>query len=180
MPDESVSLAIQVPQVALTYDKGALRKVLRAAGAEVAAVTRSMLKNSVGTGRTYYGPGGSMKYRSGGGQHGKYQASAAGQPPVKVTGTLAKSLKVVPFKSGDGVAVRENIFYALFLAAGAKGGGRRGSGGKKVRGKRGIGQSRVLDPRPSLSAALADREASIASRVQDAVRQGLKFVRVKP
>ena len=181
MADEgSLSLKIAVPPYAFTIDKKLLRATLRRAGAEVAAVARRKITTAVGGGVIYRGPGGSAAKYRGGYTPGKYQASAPGQPPVSVTGSLAKSIKVRPFKSGEGVAIRDTQFYALFLEKGAKGGGRKSVGGTRVRGKSGIAAARVLAPRPFLQTALAERETSIAQRVKEAILQGVKFQRLKP
>ena len=174
----------------LVFDKKQLKKTMRAAGNEVAAVARRMISAKGSGGRLYYGPGGTAgKYR-GGYVKGRYRASAAGQPPALITGTLKKSIRVRPFKSGEGVAVRTNKFYALFLEDGAKGGGRKGARpvgppvfrhGKRVRGGRaGTKTGRVLEPRPFLTAALTQREASLSARIEAAVLQDVAFKRIKP
>lgn len=176
-----IRLKVTVGAGCIDLDKRATRATMRAAGNEVAAVTRALIRRSVGGGKTYRGPGGSAKAYRGGYKAGRYTASAPGQPPTSVTGTLAGSIVVRPFKSGEGVAVRETAFYALFLSAGARGGVGSGRGG--VRGKRnkrgGVAGSRVLAPRPSLTLALEQREASIASRVRTSIADGLKFKRIR-
>ena len=78
------------------------------------------------------------------------------------------------------MAIRDAAFYALFLEAGAKGGGRVSRGGVRVKGKGGIGKSRVLEARPFLSAALAARQASLGPRIQASLAQDIKLVRMKP
>jgi hypothetical protein len=174
-----VSIRIKVPTVALQWDKKYLRQTFRRAGAEVAAVARRLITSATGDGTKYGGPGGSAAKYRGGYKRGGYQASSPGAAPVSVTGTLAKSIKVLPFKSGEGVAVRDRAFYALFLEKGAKGGGRIQRGGKRVCGKGGIGQSRVLLPRPFLDTALDQRQASIAARIKAAVLDGIEFRKLK-
>jgi len=163
-------LQITVPAYAFTVDKTMLRKTLRAAGAEVGAVARALIRRSQGGGTTYSKPGG-----------GRYQASTPGQPPVNRTGALATSIKVKAGRGGDSVSIRDTQFYALFLENGAKGG--QGSGKKGVKGKRNkrgaVSSGRVLEPRPFLSTALAQRESSIGDRVRSAVVDGIKFQRVK-
>lgn len=161
----------------LAFEKKKLRATMRRAGSEVLAVARKKL-GAGGTGRLYYGIGGSAKYR-GGPRRMRYQASAPDEAPASVTGTLAKSLKVYPFKSGEGVAVRAGVFYALFLENGAKGGGRMRRGGVRVRGKAGIGTARVLDARPFLTTALDERQNSIAARIRAAVVDDIAFKREK-
>jgi hypothetical protein len=169
----SVKFEINVPQYALTLDKTLLRKTLRAAGAEVAAVARTAIRRSRGTGAIYSKPGG-----------GTYQASAPGEAPVSRTGALARSFKVRA-AGPNAVTVKAAIFYAGFLETGAKGG--QGSGKAGVKGKRNkrgrnasVSSGRVLASRPFLATALANREASIADRVRAAVIDGVKFQRVKP
>lgn len=170
-------LSVDIEPGRLSLDKRLTRAVMRAAGAEVAAVARAMIRGSAGSGRFYRGPGGSAKAYRGGYKKGGYTASSPGQPPVSVTGTLARSISVRPFKSGEGVTIKDTMFYALFLEKGARGGG---GGGKSSRNKRGgAGTVRVLEPRPFLTAALAQREASIAQRVQASIADGLKFERIK-
>lgn len=169
------NLKIEVPPTAFVYDKTQLRRVLRAAGAEVAAVARAMIRRSAGAGRTYRKPGG-----------GSYRASAPGQAPVSRTGALAKSLKLRPFKNGDGIAIRDSQFYATILESGFTGGGR--SGGKlssitKARrsGKkqRRMSAARAMKPRPFLTAALSQRAEGIEQRLKRAVIEGGKFERLK-
>jgi hypothetical protein len=177
--DIPVRLDVRVTSAALVVnEKKRLRAAVRGAGAELMGVARKKIGAS-GSGRVYRGPGGSAKYR-GGYTRGKFQASSPGSAPAKATGFLRRSMKVYVFKSGEGVAVRARAFYALFLEKGAKGGGRHGSPGKKVRGARGIGKQRVLEARPFLTAALDDRGASIGQRLHDAIEQDIKFVRVRP
>jgi hypothetical protein len=173
------SLKIAVPSVALVYDKKVLRQTMRVAGNEVAAATRRLIRSSVGGGKVYYGSGGSSAYR-GGYRPGRYTASAAGGAPVSVTGTLLRSIKVRPFKSGEGVTVREAAFYALFLERGARGGVGSGKAGVKgKRNKRGPVGSRVLLPRPSLTTALATRQASLEGRVGAAALAGIRMQRLR-
>jgi uncharacterized protein (AIM24 family) len=179
-----IGLKVQVQAGALTYDKRKLKAVMRAAGAEVAAVARKLIRSSAGGGRLYYGTGGAQ-YR-GGYRKLRYQASGAGSAPVRVTGTLLGSIKAYPYPSGEGVAIRDTKFYALFLEGGAKGG--VGSRKKDVKGKRNTYQRkkllavagvRVLAPRPFLSTALESREASLGARIGASIEGDLKFVRVR-
>ena len=171
-----VRLFISAPSYEFEYNKKHLRSVMRAAGAEIARVARAAMRGS-GAGIVYRGTGGgpSAAFR-GGYRKGRFQASAPGQAPAKVTGTLAKSIRVRPFKSGEGVAIRDTAFYAVMLEGGAKGGGP----GKRFRNRRdAVGSSRVLLARPFLSAALTMRQNSIAGRIQDSIRDDVAFVRVK-
>lgn len=172
-------MKIDVPAGKLELQKTRKRAIMRAAGREVAALAKS-LASSQGSGRVYFGPGGSAgKYR-GGYAKMRYRASAPGEPPAKVTGNLVNSFVVRPFRSGDGVVVRDTAFYALFLERGARGGGLAGPRGAKVRrGRRRFltATTRVLLPRPFLTAALDQRAPSIGPRIVRAVEQDIKFVR---
>ena len=146
---------------ALVYGKKQLKALMRKAGGEIAATARALIRRSTGGGQDYRGSGGSSKYR-GGYKPGHYTASVPGQAPVSVTGTLANSIKVRPFKSGEGVAIRDAAFYALFLQAGAKG-----------------PNGRVLMPRPFLTQALEQREASIGARIKASIVDDIEFRRIK-
>ena len=176
-----IRLSVTVRSGQLLWDKRKLKAVMRSAGAEIAALTRSLLAGA-GAGRSYR-----MSKARGGGIH---RASAPGQPPARLSGALAGSVKVKPFRSGEGVSIRETQYYSLFLEAGAKGGAGSHIGGarglRNVYRKRGgknvlaaTQGSRVLAPRPSLSRALEQRAASIGPRIAEAVDQELKFVREK-
>ncbi len=173
-----IGLEIDIPQrYRMAFDKKAVQAVLRAAGAEIASVARRKIRQAVGGGRVYYGKG-----------RGRHQASLPGQPPANWKGELANSIKTRLLKSGDGVLISDAAFYALFLEAGAKGGGgasRKGRLGNRNRRLLGganspvpRGGNRVLASRPFLSAAAAERSPSIGPRVQEAIMQGIKFQRV--
>jgi hypothetical protein len=181
-----VRIQIALHPGALAYDKKKLRAVFRAAGSEVAGVARRLMRQSQGGGRVYWPKKGV-----------RHQASAPGQPPTRLSGTLASSVKVFPFKNLEGVAVRDMAFYANFLEAGAKGGGGNARGanmllageigrrGRILRGKNrmktsAIAQNRVLLPRPYLSTALAQRADSIGERIKQSILEDIKFVRQKP
>jgi hypothetical protein len=175
-----IRMTVSLRSGQLEYEKRKLKAVMRASGGEVAAETRSLLNSSQGGGRTYRGSGG-HRYRPY--RKGAYQASAAGQPPVRVTGTLQGCVVVLPFRSGEGVAIRNRKFYSLFLEMGAAG-GRPGSrnvrqkrGGRSVRVKT-VG-ARILLPRPSLTAALQMRGDSIEQRIRQSITEDIKFVRQK-
>ncbi|MGH6990687.1 MAG: hypothetical protein ACREE3_12390 [Stellaceae bacterium] len=175
-----VRLSVSVQAGRLEFDKRLVGRSLVAAGREIASVAKRMIANSERGGRLYRGPGGSAARYRGGYVRGAHRASVPGQAPARVTGTLGRDLVVRPFRSGEGVAIRDTAFYSLFLESGAHGGGRIKRAGQMVRGKSGIGQTRELKPRPFLSAALEQRETSIAARIAESVNSGLKFVRVKP
>lgn len=169
-----LKMEVRVTSASLLVDtKKNRRKTFRRAGAEVLAEARSEIRKASGGGRIYRGSGG-HRYRPY--KPGRYQASAAGEPPVNVTGTLARSGKVYPFRDGEGVAVRFRAFYAKFLEGGAKGGGR----GKKFRNKRsGTGSVRVLEKRPFVTRALEQRRASLVPRLKAAMESDLVLQRVK-
>lgn len=177
MANGTVRLQITVPSAVFTVQKKNLRKALRQAGNEVAAATRAQLRQAAGAGRLYRGPGGSAAAYRGGYKAGAYRASAPGSAPVRVTGFLANSIKVLMARSGESVAIRDAAFYALFLEHGAKGGGN----GKATRNRRGKpGSIRVLEPHPFLTTALAAREPGLTDRLGTALRNDIAFVRVKP
>lgn len=170
-----ISLKLEVPAAELVYDKSELRKILRAVGNELAAVTRALIRGAAGSGRTY----------TRGGR--KYQASAPGQPPVSVTGALAASIGVTMSRSGESVTIGERIYYATPLQVGFTGGGR--SGGKlssvtkalaSGRAQQRLSASRTVAPRPSLTLALDQRAGSIQARVEAAVQSGMRFQKLKP
>ena len=178
-------VTIKDPNKLFVFDKTQLKRVMRAAGAEVLAAARAQIRKSHGTGRTYYAPG-------------KHRASAPGEAPVSASGALLKSLKVRPFKSGLGVAIRAGEFYALFLEGGAQGGtsyggarqkrrsakfgpdtrtriGLRNTYDKRTRERLSLVGRRVLLPRPFLSAALERKRNSLGERIGAAVEQGIAF-----
>ena len=80
--------------------KQQVRAVMLAAGGEVAARARAMIRSG-----SRQGP------------------SKPGEPPHGVSGKLARSIKARAWKDGEGVTVRASEFYALFLSLGASGGG---------------------------------------------------------
>jgi hypothetical protein len=164
-------LVINVPSgFVLSYGKKNLRTVMRRAGAEVAAAARALLRASNGGGRYY-----AVRHNGGLELH---QASAPGQPPASMTGQLASSIRVKVNRTGDGVSVKEGQFYGKFLETGARGGG-------PARRNRRVRQAglttifpvgtRILAPRPYLSAALEQKEAGIAADIQASVLQDIEF-----
>jgi hypothetical protein len=95
------ALNIRVPPGwTITAGKKQVRAVMSAAGSEVAAKARAMIR------------AGSRK-----------GPSKPGEPPHSVSGKLARSIRSRPWKDGEGVTIRASEFYALFLSLGAKGGG---------------------------------------------------------
>ncbi|AOX16924.1 hypothetical protein [Kozakia baliensis] len=174
---EDSRLQIEIPSYALEFSKKNLRKSLRIAGNEVARTARSEIRNSIGGGRLYYGPGGSIQYR-GGAASGRHRASSPGEAPANETGTLARSIKVVVLRNKDAIGVRDAAFYAKMLEAGAKGGA-PGRKNQRNRGQIYASGGRVLEPRPFLSKALAERAPSIQRRLADAAIKDVVMERVK-
>lgn len=182
MSRQLVRLEVTVQAGMLVVDKKHAKRVLRAAGNEVAARARRLVSGAGGSGRIYYGTGGGSAAREKGGYRKfRWAASLPGQPPAKVTGSVAQSFKVRVFRDGQGVSIRNLMFYAKMLETGAEGGGRTWShtklGRRYARGKKNIGSKRVLRPRPFLSVALAAVEGTLAQRIGTALVQGTKFVR---
>ena len=170
----------------VALDKRRLKALMRSAGTDIASKTRRLISQTTGSGRYYAGGGGSAyrgSYRAEG-----YYASAPGQPPVSVTGTLRGSLKVYPYESGNGFAVRERAFYALFLEAGARGGGNPFGGRGQSAGAfrrlrkhraRGRYQTRVLEVRPHLDRVIAEQEPILERRVRTALDEGMTWRQTK-
>lgn len=173
-------MAVKVTSAGLIVNtKKHLKRVMRQAGQEVAVLARSKIRRKAGGGRLYSG----------------HRASAPGEPPTLLSGKLARSIVVRVFKSGEGVAIRAREFYALFLEKGAKGGGAVRGGASytvksRVRKLQGAGplrqtasskrrSQRILEPRPFLDAALAEKAPSIGPRIRDAIVNGIEFKRMK-
>lgn len=156
-------------------DKRELTKVMRAAGNDVRSKTMRLINASQGGGRSYWGPA------------GRYRASVAGQPPVRVSGDLRGSLKTYVYKTGEGFAVRARQFYALFLEGGAKGGGNPGSRAVKPINRRtgrfmrakGVYTRRVLEPRPFLDRVMTEQRAELERRVRMALEHALTWRETK-
>ena len=179
-------VGIELQPVQLKEQRRRIRQVSRSAGQEVAARARFLAGRSEGGGRIYYGIGGNtpgQRWR-GGYQKIRWQASLPGEPPVNVTGDLVGSFKVLPFRSGMGVAVRDTMFYARILEFGATGGGggpRHSRAEMKKHGKRGrllLATSRRLLPRPFLSRALAERAPSLGPRMAQAIADDVRLQRM--
>jgi hypothetical protein len=157
-------------------DKRELRAVMRAAGNDIARRDRTLIGQSSGAGRLYRGGGGSA-YR-GSYRPGSYRASAPGQPPVRVSGTLRASVKVYVYKNAEGFAVRERAFYSLFLEAGARGGGNGGKRAQRAMRRRARARqygTRILQPRPHLDRVMAQEAPNLDRRVRDALTHALKW-----
>jgi hypothetical protein len=167
----------------VALDKRQLKALMRSAGNTVKTKTARLIAQTSGSGRSYRGGGGSA-YR-GAYRPGAYRASAPGEPPVTVSGTLRQSLKVYPYPSGEGFAVRERAFYALFLEAGATGGGNPGGSGRGARraqARRHRARAttrRVLLPRPHLDRVMQQEEATLERRVREALTAGLRWRETK-
>lgn len=164
----------------VVLDKKELRALMRAAGNDVKNKTARLIAKKVGAGRLYRGGGGSA-YR-GAYRPGPYRASAPGDPPVMVTGSLRRSLRTYVYKNAEGFAVRERQFYSLFLEAGARGGGnfgKRATGAKaraQARRHRARANSRrVLSPRPHLDRVMQQEAKNLDRRVEKALTDGLKW-----
>lgn len=172
----------------VALDKRQLKAVMRAAGNDVRSKTAKLINQSSGAGRTYAGGGGGSRYRGAYVNH-PYTASAAGDAPVRVSGTLRQSLKTYPFKSGEGFAVRARIYYALFLEVGAFGG--VPGGGSKRRDHRTLsrsvrssrakarGERREMEPRPFLDRVMAQEAPEIERRLRQAFDQALTWKQTK-
>jgi len=169
----------------ITLDKREMKNLMRSAGNDVARKTRQLISAGSGGGRTYRGGGGS-RYR-GTYRAGTYRASAPGEPPVSVTGTLKGSLKTYVYPDGNGFAVRERAFYSLFLEVGARGGGNPGGRGGAAQRRaqarrhraRSVFTARVLDPRPHLDRVIEAETANLDRRVRAAFEQGVKWRETK-
>jgi hypothetical protein len=163
---------------AVTLDKREVKNLMRSAANDIKNKTARIINASSGGGRLYRGGGGSQ-YR-GAYVAGAYRASAPGEPPVRVSGTLRNSLKSYVYPSGEGFAVRERAFYALFLEVGAKGGGNPGRGrpGRRKRAT-GVYTARALEPRPSLDVVMAQQSTDLERRIGTALTKGLTWKQTK-
>lgn len=157
-------------------DKREVNALMRAAGNDVKNKTARLIDQQGGGGRSYQIPGGS-----------RYRASKPGDPPVRRTGILRGSLKTYVLKQTTGFAVRAREFYALFLEAGAQGGGNPGTRAARAinprtgrpKRARGVYTSRVLEPRPFLDRVMQQEEPNIERRVRDALTKALKWKQTK-
>lgn len=155
-------------------DKREVNNLMRSAGNDVRSKTARLINSEAGGGREYRMPGGK-----------RYRASSPGNPPVRVGGKLRASLKTYVLKQSVGFAVRAREFYALFLEAGAKGGGNPGRRGVmnprtgRAKRARGVYTNRVLEPRPFLDRVMQQEEPNIERRVRDALTKALKWKQTK-
>jgi len=172
-----MALKISIPPgYSIIADKGPLKAVLRAAGAEVAARARALIRSGAATAK-----------------RAARRASVAGTPPVGRTGNLARGMKITLWRDGQGVTIKDTARsprgsgapYALFLEKGAQGGvgGRapKRNQWKKINRQRirvSVSGTRILQPHPFMEPALDQVVANnLAVRVRDAVVSGLKFRR---
>jgi hypothetical protein len=166
----------------IALDERGITRLMRSAGNDIRTKTARLIARETGGGRLYRGGGGAAyrgRYRP-----GAYRASAPGDAPVRVSGSLQGSLKTYVFRSGIGFAVRARQFYSLFLEAGAHGGGNpyggRGAGTTGPRRRRhavrgGARSSRVLSPRPFLDRVIRTEERRLQSRVRVALDGALTW-----
>lgn len=161
----------------VALDKKGLRALMRGAGNDIKSKTARLISRQSGGGRTYAGGGGAA-YR---GQYrpGPYTASAPGEPPVAVSGSLKGSLRTYAYRDGDGFAVRARQFYALFLEVGAEGGGNPGRGARRAQlrrqRRRSFHSRRSMAPRPFLDRVMAAEEKNLDQRVRKALEQGMTW-----
>jgi hypothetical protein len=165
----------------VTLDKRELKKLMRSAGNDVKTKTARLINRGNGSGRQY-GKHGATAYRP---AAPAYRASAPGEPPASPTNTLRGSLKTYVYATGEGFAVRARQYYALFLEAGAHGGGNPGTKmpinrrtGRRVRAK-GVYTKRVLEPRPFLDRVMDQEHTEIDRRVRLALSKALTWKQTK-
>jgi hypothetical protein len=152
----------------IELDKREMRSLMRSAGNDIKTKTARLIGQSAGSGRVYRG--------------GRYRASAPGAPPIRLSGALRNSLRVYTYKDGSGFAVRERQFYALFLEAGARGGGPGRRSNVSRRGgsvRRFVRSSRVLAPRPHLDRVMQEEAPELDRRIRAALDHGLKWRETK-
>jgi len=164
----------------IELDTREMKKLMRAAGNEVKSKTQRLINKTDGGGRLTH-------YR--GARTGTYRASLPGDPPVRASGALRSSLRVYPFRSGEGFAVRAREFYALFLEAGARGGGNPFGGrpaaaaGWRARQRRhharGRYTQRVLEARPFLDRVMDAEAPEIERRMRLAFDHALTWKQTK-
>ena len=156
-------------------DKREVNNLMRSAGNDVRSKTARLINQNNGGGRSYRAPGGKA-----------YRASAPGSAPVRRSGALRASLKTYVLKATTGFAVRAREFYALFLEAGAQGGGNPGTRGgflnprtNRRKRARGVYTKRVLEPRPFLDRVMVQEHVNIERRVREALTNALKWKQTK-
>jgi hypothetical protein len=149
---------IRVSSATLELDKKFLKKALRQAARQVEQAAINLITSTPGAGKLY----------------GSHRASAPGQPPANNTGFLAANFKLT--MKGFTAKVSDNIFYALALEAGSKGGGGRR---KLGRNKRGVPTTtRIQLARPFLSTALENNRKDIERKLDIAIQKGIDFRKV--
>jgi hypothetical protein len=167
----------------VALDKRELRKLMRSAGNDIKTKTARLINKAEGGGR-HYSAHAATKYRP---AAPAYTASTPGSPPAAPTNTLRASLKNYVYPTGEGFAVRARQFYALFLEAGAKGGGNPGARavrpinrrtGRHMRAK-GVYTTRVLEARPFLDRVMAEQAGELNRRVKLAIDKSLTWKETK-
>jgi len=151
-----VNIILKVPKYALEPAfKKELKKVMRQAGQEIAADARALIRSG-----------------------NKKLVSQSGQPPISKTGKLANSIKLTSKGNGLKVVISDTAPYALFLEAGATGGGNRTK--RAGRSKRGAATTqRVLEPRPFISVAAESNRSSLERRIAEALNKGVDLKKVR-
>lgn len=150
-----MKLKIKVPTYALATEyKKELRKVMRQAGNEIVRDAKALVRSG-----------------------NKNTVSIPGQPPISKTGALASAIKLSARNNGLKLIISDPM-PALFLEAGAKGGGNR-SKGKGRNKKEQLGTKRVLEPRPFISVAAESNISSLEKRIATALRNGIDLKKVR-
>lgn len=126
--------AIRAMPAAIRRD---VSSVLRKEAQEVARATRKLLRR----------PAPRTRGRV------RRSASSDGEPPLKRSGDLARSIRVKRARGGLSYTIGSKLFYAKFLETGTKTG---------------------LAPRPFLTRALEERQDRIATNVGDALRRVIR------
>jgi len=121
-----------------------LRKGMRKAGAVVAKESRALLRRGTPSGKFYlYDKGGKRK---------RYQASAPGEPPARVYGDLAKSIKLKLSRSKLSARISSADNKAHIMEYGS------------------VNQ----EPRPFLRPALANKKREVLQLLEDAYGLALR------
>lgn len=166
-----IDLRIKVTSAGIVVNgKRNLRALMRKAGNEVAQAARRKIGGGKGPSLPGQSPNAKNK-----GHDPKY--------------SLKRSIKVYPFKDGEGVAIRARAFYSVMLEGGAKGGGNVSDAkyrmklfrsGRRYQTKSTKARStRILLPRPFLTTALAERTGSLGERIRDAIVNDIAFRKSK-
>lgn len=185
MSRPAIRVTVDLPAGAsMVWDKKDAVKVWRDAGRQIVSAAKA--KIGAGSGRVYRLDGG-----------GHYTASAPGQGPANRTGKLKAAVRVKALRGGFGLRIFDDVsgsngeFYSRFMEGGSRGGGgdthnranillagETNWRGKVLRGQNrmkasAINQSRVQQPRPFISTAVAERWPSLRDQVRVALVQGI-------